>query len=215
MSHYSEATIRQGNPTETSVPVICIGLSAGGIMPLRTIMQQLSPNLGMAIVIIPHLSRTRPTWLPWLLSSWSAMPMEEVGDGMSFQPNHIYVIPRGQEIAVADNHFTARPRSKSRGWSDVITIFLNSLVSSRHHPCIAVLLSGLDADGAAALAGLHELGGLIIVQDPRTANYNDMPRSAIQTGYVDYVVPAELIPTKIEEIVRGRQHRAATVSEIK
>jgi chemotaxis response regulator CheB len=107
---------------------------------------------------------------------------------------------------VADSHFAARPRSKARGWSDVITIFLNSLMSSGNHPCIAVLLSGMDADGAVALAGLHELGGITIVQDPRTANHNDMPRSAIKTGYVDYVLPAELIATKIEEIVRGRQH---------
>lgn len=208
MSRQPEACIRRRNNADPAVPVLCIGLSAGGITPLRTIMQELSSKLGMAVVVIPHLSRTQKTWLPWLLSNWSAMPSEMVRNGIAFKPNHIYLIPPGQEITVADNHFMTKPRSKSHGWSDVITIFLNSLVSSGNHPCIAVLLSGMDADGAVALAGIHDLGGITIVQDPRTADYNDMPRSAIKTGYVDYVLPAELIATKIEEIVRGRQHGA-------
>jgi chemotaxis response regulator CheB len=199
------------NP-ESAVPVICIGFSAGGIAPLRTIMQQLSPTLGMAVVVIPHLSRTQPTWLPWLLSTWSSLPSEMAQDGVVFKPNHVYVIPPGKEIAVADAHFVARQRSKSHGWSNVITIFLNSLVSSGHHPCVAVILSGMDADGAAALAGLHEFGGITIVQQPGTANHNDMPRAAIKTGYVDYVLPAEAVATKIEEIVRGRRHGAGSSS---
>jgi chemotaxis response regulator CheB len=184
-----------------AVPVICIGFSAGGLGPLRAILRQLGPNTGAAFVVIPHLQRERATQLPWLLSSWSPMTSELAEDGRRFRPNHIYVILPGQEIAITDGRFAVRPRSKRTGWSNVITVFLNSLVRSRNHPGIAVILSGMDADGAAALAAFHRMGGVTIVQDPRSANHKEMPQSAINTGFVDYVLPAEAIASKVEQII--------------
>ena len=198
----SAAYMRNGHER---VPVVCVGLSSGGLLPLRTIFRKLSPATGMTFVIIPHLSRTEPTILPEMLSHWSTMPAQLADPGLTIESNHIYVIPPGQEILVRDAHFGVRPRSKVRGWSNVITLFLDSLTEWRKPAGIAVILSGVDHDGAAALREFHSKGGITIAQDPKSANHNDMPLSAIGTGFVDYVLPPEAIATKIEQIARDGQ----------
>lgn len=191
------------------IPVVCVGLSLGGLSPLKTIFQQLSPDTGMAFIVISHVSRTEPTKLPWLLSMWSKMPVNLARNGMVVKPNHIYVIPPGQEITVGDGHFAARPRSKRRGWSNVITVFLDSLVKSRKPAGVAVILSGMDADGAGALQEFNNQGGLTIVQDLESAECKAMPHSAIDTGFVDYVLPPQSIAARIEEIAKSFQKSSA------
>ncbi len=187
---------------DQAVPVVCIGMSAGGLKPLQTILQQLSPATGMAFVLVCHLSRTEPTFLPRLISNWSRMPAGLVQPGELLEPNHIYVIPPGQEITIEDEHFGVQPRSKRYGWSNVITLFLNSLVRSRKPPGIAVILSGDDSDGAAALGPFHNSGGITIAQDVRSAKNKSMPRSAIGTGFVDYVLLPEAVAGALETIAR-------------
>ena len=190
------AANRQAAP----VPVVCVGFSAGGLHPLRAIFRRIRTDTGMAFVIVPHISRTLPTRLPWLISRWTQMPAELAQTGLALEPNHIYVIPPGQEITVQDGSFGVRPRSKASGWSNVITLFLDSLVRFRRPPGIAVILSGFDSDGAAALRAFHRQGGVTIVQDLKSADFQDMPRSAIATGVVDYILPPEEIVDKLEAI---------------
>lgn len=189
------------------VPVVCVGLSAGGLKPLKAIFERLGRQTGMAFVVISHVSPTQPTWLPQLLSSWSSMPAELARRGQMIEPNHIYIIPPGQEIMMGNGHFRVQPRSKERGWSNVITLFLESLVKSARMPAgVAVILSGLDADGAAALKEFHGKGGVTIAQDLRSADHKDMPRAAITTGFVDYVLAPDAIAGKIEEIATSLRH---------
>ncbi|HVW07906.1 MAG TPA: chemotaxis protein CheB [Bryobacteraceae bacterium] len=187
-----------------SIPITCIGLSAGGLQPLKTIFEYLSPHTGMAFVVVSHVSRTEPTSLPNLLSRWSRMPSELARCGMILEANHIYIIPPGQEILLDDGQLRVQPRSKQRGWSNVLTLFLDSMVNSpRMSADVAVILSGLGADGAAALEGFHARGGIAIAQDPDSAEYEDMPRAAIATGFVSSVLPPEDIAGKIEEIAKS------------
>jgi chemotaxis response regulator CheB len=96
--------------------------------------------------------------------------------------------------------FRLRPISKPKGWPDVITIFLRSLVQNWGGKLVAVIVSGLDADGAEALREIKEAGGITIAQSPDTAEWSDMPASAIKTGYIDYILPAEDIAQKIAQI---------------
>lgn len=195
------------DPPPAPVPVVCVGFSAGGLHPLRAIFRRIRINTGWAFVVIPHLSRKLPTNLPWLISCWTRMPAEIAQSGLVLRPNHIYVIPPGQEIRVEDGTLAIQPRSKSWGWSNVITLFLDSLVRFRTPPGIAVILSGFDADGAAALRAFHRQGGITIVQDLKSADFQDMPQSAIDTGVVDYVLPPEEIVGKIESLAGA--HKAA------
>ena len=128
-----------------------------------------SPNTGMIFVVISHLSRTEPTQLPWLLPTWTEMPVELARSGIPIEPNHVYVIPPGQELTVKDGYFGVRPRSKAKGWSNVITLFLDSLVLSRKPAGVAVILSGCDSDGAAALRNFSGKGGITIAQELTSA----------------------------------------------
>ncbi|HET9131004.1 MAG TPA: chemotaxis protein CheB [Terriglobia bacterium] len=167
---------------------------------LRDKFSQIHPTTGMSFAVIPHPSSTLPTKLPELLKKWSSMPAALADDRSSIKPNHIYVIPPGKEIRVEDGSFDVRPKSKVKGWSNVITLFINSLAEWRKPAGIVVILSGMDADGTAALEGFHQQGGITIVQELEAAAHPDMPRAAIETGYVDYIQPPHRIAAKIEEI---------------
>lgn len=180
-------------------PVVCIGMSAGGIEPLRDLFQTLSPATGMAFVIVHHLRDHPPDDLTWLLSRWTSMPVHIVEDGAKIKPNEVYVIPSGKEISLTDATLELKPRSRTRGWTNVVTLFINSLRQSQH--CgIAVILSGLDKNGSEALREFKQHGGITIVQDPETASYPDMPEAAIETGAADYVLPPKEIAAELERI---------------
>ena len=99
-----------------------------------------------------------------------------------------------------DGEFILDLKSKRRGWPNVITVFLRSLASHWSGTIIAVIVSGLDADGAAALKEVKNVGGIIIAQTPEDAEWSDMPESAIKTGYVDYVLSIKDIAQKISQI---------------
>jgi chemotaxis response regulator CheB len=180
-------------------PVVCIGMSAGGIEPLRDLFQSLNPATGMAFVIVHHLRDHPPDDLAWLLARWTSMPVHVVEEGAKIRPNEVYVIPSGKEISLTDATLVVKPRSKTHGWTNVVTLFINSLRHSQH--CgIAVILSGLDENGSAALKAFKQHGGITIAQEPDTASYPDMPQAAIETGAVDYVLPPKEIAAELEKI---------------
>jgi two-component system, chemotaxis family, protein-glutamate methylesterase/glutaminase len=183
-----------------AVPIVCIGLSAGGLKPLETIFKQLSPATGMAFVVVSHLNLEHPTELPWLLSQWSLMPAQEARACLSLEPNHIYVILPGSELKLDDGYFYLGPRSQPRGLSNVITLFLESMTRWRTPPGVVIILSGLYGDGSSALQQFQRQGGITIAQDLNTADYGEMPRSAINTGSVDYILTPEAIARKVAEI---------------
>lgn len=183
-----------------AMPIVCFGMSSGGVGPLKTIFRSLSIHTGMAFVVLHHL-RTAPTLLPAILSTCTDMPIELAEGGHLLRPNHVYVLPSGKEVKLADGFFSLHSRSKRTGFSNVLTVVLESLVRGSH-PAVAVILSGMDADGAAALKAFSRGGGIVIVQAPATAECNDMPAAAILTGAVDHVLPPEAIPGQLERIAR-------------
>lgn len=179
-------------------PVVCIGMSSGGIAPLKTLFRQLSPDTGMAFVVIHHIHNL-PTRLPEILRSCTTMPVYLPIASKLVNSDSVYVLPPGKEITLADGCFSLGPRSKTGGWSNVVSVFLNSLAKSGHRG-IAVILSGLDEDGAAALKAFKERGGITIVQEPQTAERQEMPLAAIDTGFVDHVLPPPAIAGQLEKI---------------
>jgi chemotaxis response regulator CheB len=189
---------------DTDFPVVCIGLSAGGIDPLQTIFRGISPRTGMAFVVIHHLREGNVSHLPEILSRCTLMPVHLVKAAIPFEPNHVYVIDPGQEIGLTDGLFTSQPRTKKHGWTNVISLFIASLTGSRH-PGIAVILSGMDEDGTAALKQFKQHGGVTIVQAPETAGSRGMPTAAIMSGAVDYILDPEAIPGQLQQIAKSLQ----------
>jgi chemotaxis response regulator CheB len=133
------------------------------------------------------------------------MPVELITENLVIEPDHVFIIPSNRDLHVEDGVFHLKPISKPRGWPDVITVFLKSLTTYWDGKLIAVIVSGYDGDGAAALCGIKEAGGITLAQKLSTASQPDMPESAINTGCIDFVLSPEDIA---KEIVRIAQREA-------
>jgi chemotaxis response regulator CheB len=182
-------------------PVVCVGGSAGGLDAYTRLLQHLPADMGVAIVIVNHL-RTTATLLHELLPRYTEMPVELITESLLIEPNHVFIIPEQRDLHVQDGEFRLKPISKLRGWPDVITVFLRSLTEHWDGKLIAVIVSGYDGDGAAALCGIKEVGGITIAQKPDTATQPDMPESAIASGCIDFVLSPENIAQEIVRIAR-------------
>ena len=179
-------------------PVVCVGGSAGGLDAYIRLLRHLPADMGVAIVIVNHV-RTVATSSTRFSRSYTEMPVELITERLRIEPNHVFIIPEQRDLHVLDGEFRLKPISKPRGWPDVITVFLRSLTKYWDGKLIAVIVSGYDGDGAAALCGIKEVGGITIAQKLDTAGQPDMPESAIASGCIDFVLSPEDIA---QEIVR-------------
>jgi two-component system, chemotaxis family, protein-glutamate methylesterase/glutaminase len=184
-----------------SFPVVCVGGSAGGLDAYTRLLRHLPGDMGVAIVIVNHL-RTVATLLPGILPRFTDMPVELITERLLIQPNRVFIIPPQRDLHVLRGEFRLKPISKPRGWPDVITVFLRSLTRHWGGKLIAVIVSGYDGDGAAALCGIREAGGIAIAQKPDTAAQPDMPGSAIASGCIDFILSPEDIAQEIARIAR-------------
>ena len=182
-------------------PVVCVGGSAGGLDAYTRLLRHLPADIGVAIVIVNHV-RNVATLLHEILPRFTAMQVELITERLHIQPNHVFIIPEQRDLHVLAGEFRLKPISKPRGWPDVITVFLRSLTKHWDGKLIAVIVSGYDGDGAAALCGIKEVGGITIAQKLDTAAQPDMPESAIASGCIDFVLSPEDIAGKIAQIAQ-------------
>ena len=180
-------------------PVVCVGGSAGGLDAYTRLLQHLPADMGVAIVIVNHL-RTVATMLHEILPHYTKMPVELITEKLDIEPDHVFIIPEQRDLHVLEGEFRLKPISKPRGWPDVITVFLRSLTEHWEGKLIAVIVSGFDGDGAAALCGIKEVGGITIAQKLDTASQPDMPESAIASGCIDFILSPEDIAKEIIRI---------------
>ncbi len=181
-------------------PIVCVGGSAGGLDAYIRLLRNLPADLGVAIVIVNHL-RTVATMLHEILPNYTKMPVELITEKLDVKPNHVFIIPAKRDLHVLDQEFRLKPISKPRGWPDVITVFMRSLTENWDGKLITVIVSGYDGDGADALCGIKQVGGITIAQKPDTASQPDMPESAIASGCIDFVLSPEDIARQIKRIV--------------
>jgi len=186
----------------TDFPVVCVGGSAGGLDAYTRLLSHLPADMGVAIVIVNHL-RTVATSLHEILPRYTKMPVELITERLLIQPDHVFIIPEQRDLHVLDGEFRLKPISKPRGWPDVITVFLRSLTQHWNGKLVAVIVSGFDGDGAAALCGIKEVGGITIAQKLETAAEPEMPESAIASGCIDYVLSPEDIAKEIVRIAHN------------
>lgn len=185
--------------TLKNFPIVCVGGSAGGLDAYMRLLQNLPPDMGVAIVIVNHIT-LMPTQLHEVLPSYTRMPVELITERLQISANRVFIIPANRDLHVVDGQFHLQPISKPRGWPDVITVFLRSLTLHWNGKLIAVIVSGFDGDGAAALCGIKEVGGITIAQKLDTAIQPDMPASAIASGCIDFVLSPENIAEVIVDI---------------
>ena len=182
-------------------PIVCVGGSAGGLDAYTRLLQNMPADMGVAIVIVNHL-RTVATLLHEILPHHTKMPVTLITERLDIKPDHVFIIPAQRDLHVLNDEFRLKPISKPRGWPDVITVFLHSLAKHWDGKLIAVIVSGFDGDGAAALSSIKEAGGITMAQKPDTASQPDMPESAIASGFIDFILTPEEIAKKIVRIAQ-------------
>ncbi len=183
-------------------PVVGIGASAGGLDALERLFTSLAPDTGAAYVVIQHLSPDHKSMMDNLLGRHTAMPVRVAEHELPLAANAVYLIPPGKTMRVAGDRLLLAPKPE-HGLSLPIDIFFHSLAEQCAERGLAVVLSGTGSDGSRGLAAVNAAGGFVFVQDPQTAKFDGMPRSAIATGQVDVVAPAEELALRLMAHLRA------------
>jgi two-component system CheB/CheR fusion protein len=184
-------------------PIVGIGASAGGLTPIKEFLDALPDNPGVAIVVVQHLDPTRKSLAPELLASHTSMKLCEVVDNPRVLPNSVYVIPPGKYLSISRGELVLTEPDQPRGTRMAIDYFLRSLAVDIHQRSVGILMSGGGTDGTLGIKLIKEVGGMVMVQDPETCDHDSMPRSAIDTGVVDFILP----PKKMADVlVRYANH---------
>ena len=184
------------------LPIVGLGGSAGGIVAMQEFFAAMPVDSGMAFVVILHLSPTHESSLPEMFQRSTAMPVVAAIDGAAVEPNVVYVIPPGKFLAATNGQLRLTEAEEHRGRRVAVDYFFRTLAETHGAQSVAVVLSGAGRDGALGLKRVKELGGLTIAQDPDQAEHPDMPRSAIATGMVDWVLGVKEMPAKLLAYVK-------------
>jgi two-component system CheB/CheR fusion protein len=178
-------------------PIVGIGASAGGLEALEQFLGGVPPDSGMAFVIIQHLDPTRKGIMSELLQRTTGMKVVQVKDRTTVQPNCVYVIPPNKDMSILHGVLHLLAPVSPRGLRLPIDFFFRSLAQDQQEHSIGVILSGMGSDGTLGLRAIKETAGLVLVQDPATAKFDGMPRSAVDAGLADITAPADELPGKI------------------
>ncbi|NJM12615.1 MAG: PAS domain-containing protein [Synechococcaceae cyanobacterium SM1_2_3] len=178
-------------PLLNTFPIVGIGASAGGLEALEQFLKPVPKDCGMAFVIVQHLDPTHQGVMPELLQRSAKMPVLQVTDGMKVQPNCIYVIPPNKDMSLLHDVLYLFAPTTPRGLRLPIDFFFRSLAEDQRERSIGIILSGMGSDGALGLRAIKEKAGMTLVQEPTTAKFDGMPRSAINAELADIVAPAE------------------------
>jgi two-component system CheB/CheR fusion protein len=185
------------------IAIVGIGASAGGLDALRRFLSAMPAESGLAIVIVQHLDPDHNSILGELLASHTSMPVQIISDGMQVRANHVFVIPSNTVLAIKGSRFELSCPEDRRSVRMLIDTFFRSLAADRQQRAIGVVLSGMGSDGALGLKAIHVAGGMTLAQAPDEAEFATMPHSAIRTGLVDHILPAEEMPEAIQAYVRN------------
>lgn len=179
--------------------IVAIGASAGGLEALKHLFSVSLKGTPLAFVIVQHISPNHKSLMPELLSKVIDIPVNTIKENEEIQPGQIYLIPAGQNVRMQDWHFKLEPTDPLRRVLNLpINIFFASLAETHKDRAIGVILSGTGSDGTLGLLRIHEVGGLTLVQDPESAQFDGMPRAALDSVRTDFVLrPQEILPEVI------------------
>src|SRR5262245_1327340 len=182
--------------------IIVIGASAGGLDPLKTILNPLPADFQAAIFVVMHLSPLAPSALPEILTRAASMEVVAPVDGEQIKPKRVYVAPPDRHLLVEPGRIRLTRGPRENRHRPAIDVLFRTAARADGHRVVGLILTGLMVDGAGGLHVIKSEGGIAIVQDPRDAMFAMMPESALGTGVVDIVLPASAMPAKIMELVR-------------
>jgi two-component system, chemotaxis family, CheB/CheR fusion protein len=180
--------------------VVAVGASAGGLEAFTQLLHSLPNDTGMAFVFIQHLDPTRHSMLSELLAKETDMPVVEAKNGTPVKPDHVYVIPPNVNMGILGRRLQLTPRGEKPGLHTPVDFFMRALAEARNSRSIGVVLSGTASDGTRGLAAIKAEGGITFAQDEKSAKHSGMPRSAVASGSVDFVLPPDEIGRELARI---------------
>lgn len=182
--------------------VVGVGASAGGLEAYTGFLNGVPVDSGMAFVFIQHLDPSQPSRLTELLGRVSSIPVLEVKENTRVEPNHVYVIPPGSDMIIRDRTLWLQPQPVRPNLAHGIDTFFHSLAKDAEQQAVAIILSGTASDGTDGARAVKAKHGLVVVQDPKSAKYDGMPRAAIDAGVADYVLKPEVMADQLIEYQR-------------
>ncbi|MBW4657868.1 MAG: PAS domain-containing protein [Drouetiella hepatica Uher 2000/2452] len=191
------------NSVDAPFPIVGIAASAGGLEAFTQLLSHLPTDTGMAFVLIQHLSPDHESLLTEILARATRLPVQEVVNGVTVEPNHVYVIPPNTKMILSEGMLQLSPREKVFGKYMPGDAFFTSLAVDRGHKAIAIVLSGSDGDGSLGLKAIKAVGGVTFAQCEDTAKFDSMPNTAIATGNVDFVLPPDKIAEELVTLSRN------------
>lgn len=183
-------------------PIVGIGASAGGLEAMEIFFKNTPKDNGMAFVVVQHLDPNHVGVLPEILQRTTTMKVLQVSDKLKVKPNHVYVIPPNKSLSILNGILHLFDPVESRGLRLPIDIFLRSLATDKLDKSIGIILSGMGSDGSSGLKAIKEKNGFVLVQEPTTAKFDGMPRSAIESVNPDIIAPAEELATKLISLLK-------------
>ncbi len=188
---------------ETSIPIVGIGASAGGLEAFEQFFRLMPIDTGIAFILAPHLDPGHESMLADILGRVTKMPVAEAHDLMDIEPDHVYIIAPNREMSIFHRQIHMSIPDASKGQQMKIDLFFRSLAEEMEDKAIGIVLSGTGTDGTLGLRAIQGGGGLTFVQDPKSAKYDGMPTSAINSGYATFVLPVEQMPAELTASVKN------------
>lgn len=192
--------------------IVGIGASAGGFDAFRSFFSAMPADSGMAFIIVSHMSSDHKSLLCDLLRNFTSIPLFEAQDGMKVEPDHIYVIPPGKDMAIMHRTLQLFEPVTSHGIKHPIDFFFRSLSKDVGEKAVGIVLSGTGTEGTQGIRDIKGEGGLVIVQSPESAKFEYMPASAISTELVDFVLAPEEMPEHLIKYKKQQKHLLYDIS---
>jgi two-component system, chemotaxis family, CheB/CheR fusion protein len=186
--------------------IVGIGGSSGSLDALVQLLSNIELKTGMGFVFIQHLDPTHESMLVDILNRSSRLPVSEARDGDRVEPDRLYIIPPAADLSITEGRLRLRPREETRGQHMPIDSFFRALADDFPGRCLGIVLSGSGSDGSHGLIAIKAAGGITFVQEPASAKFDAMPRSAIATGEVDLVLTPDKIAKELKSL-RQRGYR--------
>lgn len=178
-------------------PIVGIGASAGGLGAFRKFFSVMPADSGIAFILIPHLDPSHPSLMVELLGRQTSMQVRQAHDKESVKPNTVYIIPPNCSLTLNQGQICLDASSNSPGFEISLDAFFRSLAADQQERAIGIVLSGTGSHGVAGLKEIKAAGGMVMAQSPESAEFDQMPRSAIDTGLVDYILAPEKMPDSL------------------
>ena len=204
------ASRHASKPGASPFYIVGVGASAGGLEALESLFEHMPADAGMAFVVVQHLSPDFKSLMDELLSRRTEIAIHRVENGIEVAPDAIYLIPPKKEMIISGGRLLLTDRDPATGLSLPIDTFFRSLAQELGEQAIGIVLSGTGSDGSRGVRAIHEAGGLVLVQDEHTARFDGMPRSAVETGVVDLILPPGSMAQALLDYIRHPRHGSQT-----